>query len=175
MTTETEIDFGRVEALAGQLVGFMSGGAVCAGIVLGDELGLYRAMAGSGGRSADAHAAAAGTHPRLTREWLDGQASAGLVTYDPESDEYSLSPEASLVLADEDSPAFLAGGVAMFQAMFDAVPKMVSAFRGDGALPWGDHHPSMYRAVARFFRPGYRTNLITEWLPALDALYCPGT
>ncbi|MEZ5236253.1 MAG: class I SAM-dependent methyltransferase [Acidimicrobiales bacterium] len=170
MAAATEIDLDKLEAFAGQLVGFLTGGSVCAGIVLGDELGLYRTMADGVARSADGVAEAAATHPRLTREWLDGQASAGLVDYDAGSDTYRLSPTAALVLAEEDSPAFMAGGTAMLQAMYDAMPKMIAAFRGDGGLAWSDHHPSMYRSVARFFRPGYRTNLITNWIPALDGV-----
>ncbi|MFN0027961.1 MAG: class I SAM-dependent methyltransferase [Acidimicrobiales bacterium] len=164
------MDFAKVEALAGQLVGYMTGGAICAGVILGDELGLYRVMADGHSRSAEDVAAAASCHPRLTREWLDGQSAAGLVSYDPTADSYSLSAEAAMVLAHEDSPAFLAGGTSMFQALFDAVPKMVQAFHGDGGLSWGDHHPSMYRAVARFFRPGYRTNLVAAWIPALEGV-----
>lgn len=170
MAEDAEVDFSKVEALVGQVVGFMTGGAVCAGIQLGDELGLYGVMADGAAQSADEIAAAAECHPRLTREWLDGQASAGLVNYDPTGDAYRLTPEAAFVLAHEDSPAFLAGGAGMFQAMFDAIPKLVAAFRGEGGVAWSDHHPSMYRAVARFFRPGYRTNLIASWIPALDGV-----
>ena len=116
MTDTAQVDFGKVEALAGQIVGLMTGAAVCAGIVLGDRLGLYRALASGGPVTADELASAAATHPRLTREWLDGQAAAGLIAYDAGDDRYSLSAEGALVLADEDSPAFLAGGTSMFQA-----------------------------------------------------------
>ena len=151
MAQVDEVDIAKVEALAGQVVGLMAGAAVCTGIVLGDQLGQYRAMADGAPRTADAVAEAAGCHPRLTREWLDGQASAGLVAYDGDADRYRLSAEAALVLAEEDSPAFLAGGAGMFQALFDAIPKMVDAFRGDGGLALGEHHQSMYTSVARFF------------------------
>jgi len=48
--------------------------------------------------------------------------------------------------------------------------KIVKAIRGDGALPWGDHHPCLFSGTERFFRPGYRTNLIPNWLPALDGV-----
>ena len=170
MSSTTEVDFTKVEAFAGQIVGMMTGGAVCAGIVLGDQLGLYRTLAATSPSTADALAAAAGCHPRLTREWLDGQAAVGLIGYDSVEDTYSLSSEASMVLADEDSPAFLAGGAMMFQAIFDAIPKMVAAFKGNGALGWGEHHPTLYTSTARFFRPGYRTNLVSQWIPALDGV-----
>ena len=169
-TSTPEVDFAQVEALAGKIVGMMTGGAVCAGIVLGDQLGLYRTMGSGEAMGADQLAAAAGCHPRLTREWLDGQAAAGLIGYDPQTDRYRLSAEAAMVLADEDSPAFLAGGTTMFQAIFDAIPKLVAAFKGDGGLGWGEHHPALFTATARFFRPGYRTNLIAQWIPALPGV-----
>ena len=170
MATPAAIDLEKVEQLAGQIVGLMTGAAVCGGIILGDSLGLYRTMADGTALSAEEIAAATSTNPRLTREWLDGQAAAGLLGYDAAADLYSLSPEAAMVLADEDSPAFLAGGATMFQAMYDAIPRLEAAFRGDGGVAWGDHHPTMFRSVARFFRPGYRSNLITQWIPAIDGL-----
>ena len=107
---------------------------------------------------------------KLGTPWLDGQSAAGLIGYDSATDLYTLSAEAAMILADEDSPAFMAGGMAMFQALYDALPKLVSAFQGDGGLAWGDHHRSLYPSTARFFRPGYRTNLIAQWIPALTGV-----
>ncbi|MEZ5410382.1 MAG: class I SAM-dependent methyltransferase [Acidimicrobiales bacterium] len=171
MSEATDIDLGKVEELAGHMVGLMTGAAVVAGVIVGDRLGLYRAMAEAGtGLSADEVAHRAECHPRLTREWLDGQTGAGLVSFDPAADTYALTPEAALVLAHEDSPAFLAGGAGTFEAIYHAIPKLMGAFRGDGGLAWGDHHESLYGGVARFFRPGYRTNLVNEWIPAMDGV-----
>ncbi len=163
-------DLAKVEALVGTFVGFMTGGAVCAGIALGDELGLYRKLAELGETSADDLVDTLGLNHRLVREWIDGQAAAGLLGYEPLLDVYWMTPEAALVLADEDSPAFLAGGTPMFQAMFDAIPKLAAAFRGDGGVSWGDHHPALFPATARFFRPGYRTYLVSDWIPALHGV-----
>jgi hypothetical protein len=87
------IDEARVESLVGQLAGHMTGGGVCLGVWLGDELGLYRSMTDKGPLQAERVAAAAGCNPRLTREWLDGQSAAGLVEYDSAADTYSLSEE----------------------------------------------------------------------------------
>ena len=166
----TEVDFTKVEGLVGHVVGLMTGAAVSAAVALGDRLGLYRAMNGSGPMSADSLAANSNCNPRLVREWLDSQAAAGLVTFDASADSYSLSPEAALVLAEEDSPAFLAGGVGALESMYVDLPKMIAAFRGDGGIPWGDHHESLYTGVARFFRPGYRTNLVADWIPAMTGV-----
>ena len=164
------IDMAAVEAAAGSVVGFMTGAAVAAGIVLGERLGLYRAMAGFGGISVDELAGGTRLNARLVREWLDGQTAAGLVTYDAAGDRYALPAEHALVLADEDSPAFLAGGAGLLEAMYQGLPRLADAFRGDGGFAWSDQHASLFPATARFFRPGYRTNLVSSWLPALDGV-----
>lgn len=156
--------------MVGKLVALMTGSAVSAAVGLGDRLGLYRAMNGSGRMSSDALATKTNCQPRLVREWLDSQAAAGLISYSAANDTYELSPEAALVLADEDSPAFLAGGVGILESMYVDLPKMVTAFRGNGAIAWGDHYQSLYAGTARFFRPGYRTNLVADWIPAMKGV-----
>ena len=97
---------------------------------LGDELGLYRAMAGKGPLGADSVAAEAGCNPRLTREWLDGQAAAGLVEYDGAADTYSLSDEAALILSNEDAPTFMARGMNTLMAMFIDGQKLCGSISG---------------------------------------------
>jgi 2-polyprenyl-3-methyl-5-hydroxy-6-metoxy-1,4-benzoquinol methylase len=164
------IDEARVEALVGQLAGYMTGGGVCLGMWLGDELDLYRAMAGAGALDADAVANRASCNPRLTREWLDSQAAAGLVDYDGGADTYSLSDEAALILANDEAPTFMARGMNTLMAMFIDGEKVVGAFQGDGALSWRDHDECLFRGTEWFFRPGYRAFLTSEWIPALDGV-----
>jgi 2-polyprenyl-3-methyl-5-hydroxy-6-metoxy-1,4-benzoquinol methylase len=164
------VDEARVEELVGQLAGFMTGGAVCLGMWLGDELGLYRVMAGSGALTADDVAKKSNTNPRLTREWLDSQAAAGLVSYDATDDSYALADEAAMILADDASPAFMARGMNALLAMMIDGEKIKAAFRGDGGLPWGDHHECLFRGTEWFFRPGYRAFLTESWIPALDGV-----
>ncbi len=164
------MDMQRLEAFVGGVVGNMIGAGVVAGVVLGEKLGLYRAMAGAGAMTADALATASGCNRRLIREWLDGQAAAGHVVYDAAADTYALPAEHAMVLADEDSPAFLAGGLVMFQTLFTDVDRVAEVMRGNGGMSWGDHHESLFPATARFFRPGYKANLIESWIPALDGV-----
>jgi len=164
------IDPDALEAFAGQMVGVMSGAAACFGVWLGDELGLYRALAGNGPTSAEQLAEVTGCHPRLVREWLDGQTAAGLLARHSDTDEYALPDVHAAVLAHEDSPAFMARSMNSFGAMFIGFPKIVEAFLGDGALPWGEHSHHLFAGTEWFFRPGYRTFLATEWLPALDGV-----
>jgi len=164
------VDEARVEEMVGQLAGLMTGAALCLAIWLGDELGYYRALAGAGALGADDLAARAGCNPRLTREWLDGQAAAGLVAYDPAADTYTMSDEAAMLLADEAAPTFMARGMNTIIAMSSDGDKLRDAFQGDGGMSWGDHHPCLFRGTEWFFRPGYRAFLTAEWIPALDGV-----
>jgi SAM-dependent methyltransferase len=70
----------------------------------------------------------------------------------------------------EDSPVFVAGGAQVLATMFLDKDKVVAAMRGNGALAWGDHHPCMFSGTERFFRPGYRANLVASWLPAMEGV-----
>ncbi len=164
------IDEGKLEAFLGKMIGHMTGAAVCYSVWLGDELGFYREMANAGPCTALSLAETTGCHARLVREWLDSQAAAGLVSFDADEDTYELSPEAALVIADDTSSVFVARGMNTFGSMFMDLPKIVTAFRGDGALSWKDHHPCLFCGTEWFFRTGYRAHLANSWIPALDGV-----
>jgi 2-polyprenyl-3-methyl-5-hydroxy-6-metoxy-1,4-benzoquinol methylase len=164
------VDQAKLEAFMGKMIGHMTGSAVCFSIWLGDELGLYRELAGSGRRTADSVAAKTGCNARLVREWLDAQAASGLVAYDPTEDTYELSPESALALADDGSPVFVARAMNALASMFLDMQKVAAAFRSNGALSWGEHHPCLFCGTEWFFRTGYRAYLTTEWIPALDGV-----
>jgi 2-polyprenyl-3-methyl-5-hydroxy-6-metoxy-1,4-benzoquinol methylase len=166
----TSIDEARLGDFMSRMVSYMTGGAACFGIWLGDELGLYQALADAGPSSAQALSDRAGCHPRLVREWLDGQAASGLVDWDAAAETYSLSPEAAMALADETSPVFVARGMNTFASMFHDMDKIKAAFRGDGALSWGDHDQCLFKGTEWFFRTGYRAYLPSDWIPALDGV-----
>ena len=160
----------RLGEFMGTMVGYMTGGALCFSVWLGDELGLYRAMAGAGALSADDVAKRADCNARLVREWLDGQVAGGLIGYEAGNDSYELSPEAAMALADDASPVFVARGMNAFASMFMDIDKIKDAYRGDGGMSWGDHHPCLFSGTEWFFRTGYRASLATEWIPALDGV-----
>jgi SAM-dependent methyltransferase len=165
-----ELDHAKLEALMGKMIGHMTGATVCVAIWLGDELGFYRALANGAPTKADALARATGCHPRLVREWLDGQSAAGLVVYDAASDAYTLPPESAQALADDTSPVFVARAMNAVGAMYLDSKKLLGAFRGNGALPWGEHHECLFSGTEWFFRTGYRAYLAKEWIPALDGV-----
>jgi 2-polyprenyl-3-methyl-5-hydroxy-6-metoxy-1,4-benzoquinol methylase len=139
-------------------------------VVMGDRLGLYRALAGTGGLSATELAARTGTAERYVREWLNAQAAGGYVAYDADSGRYALPPEQTAALTDPDSPAYLPG---FFQLAVGSVldsPKIVEAARNGHGVGWHEHVHDVHEGCERFFRPGYIAHLISQWLPALTGV-----
>src|SRR5215470_17852681 len=139
-------------------------------IVVGDKLGLYKAMAGAGPMTSADLAERAGIAERYAREWLAGQAAGGYIDYDPQTGRYNLSEEQAFLMADENSPAFLPG---FFEAAISAIkaePKITEAFRTGGGVGWHEHDAGLFRGTERFFRPGYAANLVNSWIPALDGV-----
>src|SRR5919197_3428456 len=139
-------------------------------VVMGDKLGLYRALAGAGPLTPAELANRTGTAERYVREWLNAQAAGGYVEYDPESGRYTLPPEQALALTDADSPAYLPG---FFQIALGSVtdsPKIAEAARSGDGFGWHEHVHDVHDGCERFFRPGYNANLISSWLPALEGV-----
>ncbi len=164
------IDEARLEAFVGRAVVDM--GAAISGLLLhiGDRLGLYKAMAGAGPVTPAGLAARTGTTERYVREWLSNQAAGGYVSYDAEDGTFELPPEQAAVLADEDSPAFLAGAFETIASCYADHDTFVDAFISGAGVGWEDHDDRLFSGVGRLFRPGYAAHLVTEWLPALDGV-----
>jgi SAM-dependent methyltransferase len=139
-------------------------------VVMGDRLGLYRALAGAGPLTPTELAEQTGTAERYVREWLAAQAAGGYVEYDPDGGRYALAPEQAAALTDADSPAYLPG---FFQIALGSVidsPKIVEAARGGDGFGWHEHVHDVHEGCERFFRPGYNANLVDSWLPALEGV-----
>ncbi len=139
-------------------------------VVMGDRLGLYRAMAGAGPLTSAEVSECTGTNERYIREWLNAQAAGGIIDYDPDTSRYTLPPEQAMALTDESSPAYLPG---FFQIAFGSVvdsPRITEAAKTGVGIGWHDHGQDVFDGCERFFRPGYNANLISAWLPALDGV-----
>lgn len=167
MTVET-IDATRLEAFLGRVVTDLAAAESAAATYVGDRLGLYRALAEQGWATAGELAAATGTHERLVLEWLRNQTAGGYVEH--ADGRFALPAEHAAALADEASPYFLAGAFDIIAAIWADTGAVEDAFRGDGALAWGDHDPRLYRGVERFYGATYRSSLVQAWLPALDGV-----
>ena len=151
-----------------KLINDMGGAAMLANVILGDELGLYRAMADGEPTTPEQLAQKTGCNTRLVSEWLSAHAAAGYVEHAEGA--FRLPEEQAMALAQEDSPVYVAGGASVLASFFLDKDKVVRAMRGDGGLSWGDHHPCLFTGTERFFRPGYRAHLVAEWLPALEGV-----
>jgi len=148
-------------------VGEMGAAMNAALIIIGDKLGLYKAMAGAGPMTSAELAAKTKTTERYVREWLSAQAAGGFVTYDEASGKFTLPPEQTMALADEQSPVFLPGFFEIVSACIKDEPKVTEAFRTGKGLGWHEHDHCLFAGTERFFRPNYRAHLISEWIPAL--------
>jgi SAM-dependent methyltransferase len=165
-----QVDQSKLEAFQGKMLGDMGAAVSAALVILGDRLGLYKAMAQGGPMTSLQLASATGTTERYVREWLAAQAAAGYVDYDPVKSEFALTPEQAMVFADEGGPAFMAGGFELLASMFRDEPKVAAVFKSGKGLGWHEHDVCLFRGTERFFRPGYNAHLTTEWIPALDGM-----
>ena len=164
------IDEEKLNAFIGKVVGDF-GAALSASLVyIGQRLGLYRAMAGASPLTAAELAERTGMVERYVREWLINQAASGYIEYESETGRYFLPPEQALALTDENSPAFVGGGFYVVKAMAQASSRIAYAFEHGGGLLWRENDPDLFLGTERFFRPGYATHLVAEWIPALDGL-----
>jgi SAM-dependent methyltransferase len=139
-------------------------------VVMGDKLGLYKALAGAGALTPVELARRTGVAERYVREWLNAQAAGGYVEYDGATGTYTLPPEQAVALSDETSPAFLPG---FFQVALGSVidsPRVTEAARSGEGVGWHEHNHDVFDGIERFFRPGYNANVVPSWLPALDGV-----
>lgn len=164
------IDEKKLQDFMGKVVGDVGAAMSAVLVVMGDRLGLYKAMAASGPVTAGELAKRTETTERYVREWLDAQAAGGYVTYDPATRKYTLPAEQAFALADESSPAFCPGLFQVAQAMWNGEPRMLENFRSGEGLAWGQQHSCLFEGTERFFRAGYIGNLVASWIPALDGV-----
>ena len=169
--TTTEIDMQRVGEFAQQVAGVLTGGATAALMVVGDRLGLYAALAGSGPLTPTELAELTGTTERYVREWLAQQAAVRFLDYDPEAGTFELTPERAAVLAGDDSPAAMIGAAPMITGLHRRTDDVIAAFRSGDGIPWANQDPMVFESAERFFRVSYRNSLVAEWIPALNGVH----
>lgn len=151
-----QIDESKLNAFLEKAIADM-GAAIHATLVLiGDKLGLYRAMAGAGPLTPAELAKRTNTAERYVREWLNANAASGYVSYDPASERYELPPEQAFALTVEDSPAYLAGGFQVISACFRDEPKITQAFRTGEGVGWHEHDANLFFGTERFSGPSMR-------------------
>lgn len=160
----------KLMAFVGNVVDDFGATISSALVVIGDKLGLYKAMADGEPVTSAELAAKTGTSERYLRDWLVNQAAGGYLEYDPRTGKYRLPPEQAFALTNEDGPIFMPGGFQQMTAMIRAEPEIAERMRSGAGLPWGEHDHGVFEGTARFFRSGYIANLVDSWIPALDGV-----
>jgi 2-polyprenyl-3-methyl-5-hydroxy-6-metoxy-1,4-benzoquinol methylase len=147
------------------------GGTLNAALIrIGDKLGLYKALAKGGPQTPADLAKSTGTAERYIREWLSAQAAGGYVTFDAASGKFHLSEEQAFTMADESSPVFLPGAFQLALAATKAEEQLTDKFQNGEGMGWHEHHHELFVGTERFFRPGYASNLVASWIPALEGV-----
>ena len=160
-----------VEAFLGRVAADAATAFHAATVLLGDKLGLYRALAGGGPATASELAERTGCDARYVEEWANAQVAAGYCGYDRTTGRYRLDAAQATVLADETSPAFAAGMMSLAGVLFkDEEARLREAFRTGAGVGWHEHHDDLFSGTERLFKPGYVANLVESWIPALDGV-----
>jgi 2-polyprenyl-3-methyl-5-hydroxy-6-metoxy-1,4-benzoquinol methylase len=158
----------KLNTFVGKMLGDLGAIANAGLVIIGDKLGLYRALQEGEPLTAAELAARTKTSERYVREWLAAQAASGYVDYDPASQRFSMPAEQAFMLADENSPLNVTGLFEMLQSMIVDEPEITERFRSGKGFGWHEHDDRLFEGCERFFRPGYNANLVSAWIPALD-------
>ncbi len=161
----------KLHNLLGKFVGDLGATMSAGTIVIGEKLGLYKAMRDAGRAVTSAELAEkTDTNERYIREWLNTQAASGYVEYDAESKSYYMTDEQTFVMTDESSAAYLPGAFILATSALQATPKVTERFKTGEGLGWHEHDAGLFCGTELFFRPGYGAHLVSDWIPALTGI-----
>ena len=160
----------KLNALLGKMVGDLGAAVNGALVIIGDKLGLYKALHKGGAMSSQQLADATGTAERYVREWCSAQAAQGYLQYHADTGNFALSPEQAMVFADNESPVIMTGGFYAISSVYHDEPHVAEAFKTGKGVSWGDHCNCLFCGTEKFFRPSYKHNLVQNWIPALDGV-----
>jgi ubiquinone/menaquinone biosynthesis C-methylase UbiE len=163
------IDEAKLGEFMGKFVGDLGAVLHAPLIVLGDKLGLYRALAKAPATAGEL-AQKTETTERYVAEWLAANAASGYVTYDPATKRYAMTAEQAFTLADPDSPAYIPGAFLIAMSMFKDEAKVTEIFKTGKGLGWHEHDKCLFEGTEKFFRPSYAANLVSSWIPALEGV-----
>ena len=170
MEGTTTLDEARLEQFVGQAVTDLGAAMNGVLVLIGGELGLWKALQGAGPLTCAEIAEHSDATERYVREWASAQAASGYLEYDEDADTFTLPPEQAMAFADEDSPVYLLGGYHLISSAFKDRERIEERFRSGDGFGWHEHDPELFLGTEQFFRPGYQAHLVAEWIPALDGV-----
>ena len=161
-----------VERIFGSCIGFME----ILSIYVGDRLGLYRAIAASGGATAHELATRTDTHERYAREWLEQQAVAGILEAEdaeaePEERRYRLPEGYDEALLELDSLYYMAPFARIMVGLARPLPAVLEAYRTGGGVPYPEYGEDIREGIAYANRPQFVNLMGTEWLPTVPDVH----
>src|SRR5580693_8701746 len=165
-----EINPDALNALLGRAVQDMGAALQAPLILIGDKLGLYRAMGDGVPVTSAELAEKTGTAERYVREWLNANAAGQFVQYDAKAGKYFMTPEQALVLALDDTPVHLPGFYHLLASLMKDEEKLTEIYRTGNGMGWHEHEKGLFEGTERFFRPTYLANLVSSWIPALEGV-----
>ncbi len=165
-----ELNEEKLNEFLGKMVTEMGAAANGALIIMGDKLGLYKALAANGPMTSEQLAEKTATTERYVREWLSAQAASEYIDYNADSEKFSMTPEQTAVFGDEESPVLMTGAFYAVSSMYQDELKIEHAFRSGEGVSWRDHDGCLFCGTEKFFRPSYKANLVSAWIPALDGV-----
>ncbi len=160
----------KLQEFLGKMIKDLGAAASSSLVLIGDKLGLYKAIVNAGSVNSNQLAELTNTNERYIREWLAAQAASGYIEYHAETDSFSMNPEQISVFADEESPNYMIGGFYSLSSVMSGEAKITEAFRTGEGIGWGDHSECLFCGTAKFFRPTYKTYLTSQWLPSLEGV-----
>ncbi len=165
-----ELNEAKLNEFLGKMVTEMGAAANGALILMGDKLGLYKELAANGPMTSVELAEKTTTTERYVREWLSAQAASEYIEYDAETENFFMTPEQTAVFGDKESPVLMTGAFYAIASMYIDEPKIEHAFRSGEGVSWRDHNGCLFCGTEKFFRPSYKANLVSSWIPALDGV-----
>src|ERR1700685_421195 len=146
------MDLDKLMSFMGKLVGDLGAMMSIGPMLIGEKLGLYKALATGGSMSPAELAAATNTNERYVREWLCSQAASQFVEYDAATEKFSMTEEKAAALAYEDSPVYFLGAIDVAVAMIRSEPRMLEAFKTGEGVGWHEHDACLFLGTEMFVR-----------------------
>ncbi|MEW6401892.1 MAG: class I SAM-dependent methyltransferase [Chloroflexota bacterium] len=175
-TMSTESIATQRDTFVERFLGFTSGTFNLFSIYIGDQLGLYRALAESGPSTSTDLAKRTGTHERYIREWLEQQTVAGILEVEDPSQStkwrrFRLPPGHAEPLIDCSSLNYLSPMAQLLIGAVRPLPAVLDAYRKGGGVPYKAYGSDLRDGQAAINYAAFWHQLPKEWLPTIKDVH----
>ncbi|HYP30171.1 MAG TPA: class I SAM-dependent methyltransferase [Blastocatellia bacterium] len=164
------MDMARLQGFMNRIMNDLSGAVASIMCAIGDRLGLFKSLAIAGPATSEDLAARAGIKERYAREWLYAMTSAGYVTYDPVTKQFTLPQEHAMALAWEGGPMFMGGVYQHLPGLFRPLDHVIEAFIKGGGVSQAAFDDDFREGMERISAGWFENFLVSEWISALPGV-----